>query len=85
VLHRASLLERCELLAHDVLRRAVGARALLLAQRDLDLVDAEAAAGRVAVVARDEREAPAVRANDERDDQAAQLDRAGQALDVRLV
>src|SRR5438128_2007881 len=85
VRYRVRLLQGGELLAHDVLGGAVGARALLLAQGDLDLVQAEAAARRVAVMPGHEGEALAVGANDERDYQSPERDRAGERIDVLAV
>src|SRR5438128_7664880 len=57
----------------------------MLAQGDLDLVQAETAARRVAVMPGHEGEALAVGANDEGDYQSPERDRAGERIDVLLV
>ena len=83
--HGARLAERREVLAQDVLGRGVAAGGVLLAQRDLDLGEAELAAGGVTVMAGDEHEPVALGPHRQGDDQSAQRDRARQRVHVRLV
>ena len=79
------LLQRRELLAGDVLRRAVGARALLIAHDNRRVGQVELAARGEAVIAGDELIAATDGSHDEGDEQPAQGDRLREAVDVRLV
>ena len=84
-LHGSGLVERRELLARDVLRCAVCARALLVADDDRRVGQVELAACRIAVIAGDELIAVTGRSDDERDEQPPQGDRLREVVDVRLV
>jgi hypothetical protein len=76
---------RVELLARDVLHRAVGVLGLGVADDDRHLGQPERPRSRDPMEARDELEGLAVAAHDDRDEHALQRDRSGQRLDVRLV
>ena len=86
--HRADglgLLVGVELLARDVLDRAVGLLRVGVAHDDRHLGQAERPRGGDAVKAGDQLEPVASLAHDERHEHPLQLDRAGERLDVRLV
>ena len=74
-----------QLLARDVLHRAVGVLALAVAHDDRHLGQPERAGGRDAVKAGDQLEGVAVAAHDDRDEHALQRDRPGQRVHVRVV
>ena len=79
---RLGLLVGVQLLARDVLDRAVGVLGLGVAHDDRHVGQAERPRGGDPVKAGDELEAVAVVADDDRDEHALQLDRAGERLDV---
>jgi hypothetical protein len=86
--HRADglgLLVRVQLLARDVLHRAVGVLGRGVADDERHLGQAERPRRGDPVKARDELEAVALAAHDDRDEHALKLDRPGQRLDVRLI
>ena len=74
-----------ELLARDVLDRAVGVLGLGLAQHDRHLGEVEAARGGDAVKAGDELEAVVGGAHEDRDEQSLERDRSGERAHVLWV